>query len=121
VAPREPSSEASIGKLDELGARVPVLCASCRAALTHAELRREVDGAHEHTFFNAAGVVYTLRCFESAPGTRTVGDPVLAFSWFAGWAWQIGLCGRCGAHVGWRWEKGGASFVGLVTTAILVP
>ena len=122
VPPRDPSSVASTATQSaEVVARVPVVCASCRAPLTYRDLGRAVDGAHEHTFFNPAGVVYALRCFESAAGARTVGNPDLAFSWFAGWAWQIALCGRCGAHVGWRWEKGGASFVGLVTTAVLEP
>lgn len=104
--------------VDEAAPRAPIVCASCRATLTYADLRREVAGAHEHTFFNPLGVVYTIRCFESAPGTRTVGDADLSFSWFAGWAWQIALCGCCGAHVGWRWEAGDAAFFGLVTTAL---
>ena len=84
-------------------------------------MRREVDGAHEHTFLNPAGVVYTIRCFHGAPGAAFVGEPTSAFSWFVGWTWRIALCAACGAHVGWRWDRDDAAFVGLIATAIAEP
>jgi hypothetical protein len=36
------------------------------------------------------------------------------FTWFAGYAWAVAQCGRCGMHLGWRLRSGVHVFHGLV-------
>ncbi len=90
-------------------------CAVCLHALTHTGARTTRDGVHEHTFANPYGCVFRVGCFTSAAGCRGTGEPVLAHSWFPGFAWTIQECGRCAEHVGWSFAgAAGAAFFALI-------
>jgi hypothetical protein len=93
-------------------------CAVCDHRITDRSYRSEMAGAHEHTFVNPAGFTFRVGCFIAAPGARHTGSPSEAFSWFPGWKWQIAICGRCYAHVGWIFRCGGEQFHGLIVTAL---
>ena len=93
-------------------------CAVCEHRITEGAYRREMSGAHEHTFVNPAGFSFRIGCFVAAPGCVHVGAPSEAFSWFPGWKWQIAVCGRCHAHVGWIFRLGGEQFHGLIVSAL---
>ena len=80
-----------------------LFCANCGHLVTLGRWRMAMNGAHEHTVFNPAGVVFTLHCFRDALGIRMIGPFSEEFSWFKGYAWQITLCAGCGTHVGWRY------------------
>lgn len=73
-----------------------------------------VDGAHAHTFANPHGFVFRIVCFAQAPGAPCVGARSTEFSWFAGMAWTVAVCGGCGRLMGWRFAGSERSFFGLI-------
>ncbi|MEO8702884.1 MAG: cereblon family protein [Kofleriaceae bacterium] len=95
-----------------------IRCAVCEHVITSAAYRCEQAGAHEHTFVNPNGFVHHIGCFTAAPGCLHVGEPQEAFSWFPGWSWQIAVCGRCRAHLGWIFRLAPGEFHGLIVNAI---
>jgi len=93
-------------------------CAVCDHRITDRAYRREMAGAHEHTFVNPAGFQFHIGCFVAAPGCKHVGATNEAFSWFPGWRWQVAICGNCHGHLGWIFRLGGEQFHGLITSAL---
>jgi hypothetical protein len=92
-----------------------ILCRGCGAPITSREAALEVDGAHEHTFFNPAGIVYRIGCFARAGGCVDTGAWTDEFAWFPGHQWRFSLCAGCGAHLGWQFgSAAGAEFWGLI-------
>jgi len=98
----------------------PLVCRACGHRITDEAYRMEMAGGHEHTFVNPGGYVHHIGCFLLAPGCVHLGVPETAFSWFAGWSWQIAHCGGCDVHIGWIYRCAGEQFHGLVL-ANLVP
>ena len=73
-------------------------------------------GSHAHRFTNPVGYVYEIGCFRAAPGCGHVGEFIAEHTWFAGYSWQIAVCGGCGEHLGWRYRGAEAGmFYGLIT------
>jgi hypothetical protein len=66
-----------------------------------------------HTFVNPSAIVFTIGCFSEARGCSQHGARETFFTWFPGHAWQIALCARCQAHVGWSFS-GPSFFVALI-------
>lgn len=95
-------------------ARRRVLCAACSGFVTEREARIEVNGKHEHTFINPAGIIYKIGCFERAPGTIAAGAASDEWAWFPGFAWQALCCRSCFEHLGWSFSKAETVFVGLI-------
>ena len=102
----------------KVGDERPLLCAICRSVVTEPAQAIEINGRHEHAFFNPAGIAYELRCFRQAPGANIQNKPTAEFSWFAGYLWQIAVCTACGAHLGWRFT-GPSSFYGLIGAKLI--
>ncbi|MCC6336914.1 MAG: hypothetical protein IT380_23345 [Myxococcales bacterium] len=100
------------------GPRHPVLCRRCAHVVSDAALKAEVDGKVTHARLNPAGVLFVFDCFGDAPGCTVHGAPTTEAAWFAGCAWQYAHCGRCGAHLGWRFS-GAHSFFGLVSERVV--
>jgi hypothetical protein len=93
----------------------PILvCRACGHTITSEDQRINVAGAHLHTFFNPAGIVFELGCFSTAPGCCVLGEASAEFSWFAGYLWSVVLCGRCGTHLGWQFQSAERTFYGLI-------
>jgi len=113
-ASTQTSSQTSSGTPDDDALR----CAACGHRITDRAYRVERAGAHEHTFVNPGGFVHHIGCYAAAPGCIQLGDPQSAFSWFPGWSWQIVVCGRCRAHLGWVFRCTGEQFHGLIVSAI---
>ncbi len=90
-----------------------ILCETCRAPLTTVSARTRVDGAHRHVKVNPHGHVYHVACFHPVSGVLPIGEPSAEFSWFAGYRWQIALCGGCQIHLGWQFT-GNGSFGALI-------
>ncbi len=93
-----------------------LVCGECGHAITAESERITMGGAHQHTFTNPHRVTYRIACFRDAPGCAYVGAATDEFTWFPGYAWRIALCARCGAHLGWLYQKAGsAAFHGLIS------
>lgn len=92
----------------------PLRCRICGAIITHPSAAMPMQGAHRHVFSNPAGISYEIGCFSHAPGCVTAGAPTEEYTWFAGYAWSVALCGGCFNHIGWRYTDGGGGFFGLI-------
>jgi hypothetical protein len=91
-----------------------ILCLACGGVVTDREQKISIGGSHAHTFFNPAGIVYELGCFQQAPGCLLAGEATAEFTWFAGHLWRFALCRRCRTHLGWFFEMGEKTFYGLI-------
>lgn len=89
-------------------------CRRCGYRITREEDRMEFLGGHQHTRTNPHGITFHFGSFGAAEGCRVTGEPVAAFTWFAGFYWRIALCGGCGVHLGWKFEAPDLIFFGLV-------
>ena len=95
-----------------------VVCAACGHALTARTAQTERGGSHAHVFANPAGLLFDVRCYAPTSGVRALGEAQAFWSWFPGYAWRVGACGGCGAHVGWTFV-GTAPFAGLIADTIV--
>lgn len=53
-----------------------LFCAACGHLITFADQHIVMKGDHEHTVFNPAGIIFTIGCFQDAPGCLTTGQKV---------------------------------------------
>ena len=93
-------------------------CAACSHQLALISERIDVEGASTRKFVNPEGVEYEIAAFRDAPGCSLIGEHSSYWIWFAGYAWQVALCGRCGQHVGWSFTGGSSPFFGLIVERI---
>lgn len=93
-----------------------LLCAACGATVA---ALRYCEGSSRH--FNPHGYLFHIGRFSRAGGAVPAGPPAtLEDTWFPGWAWRLGICRACGAHVGWRYERQGSTpFWGLVWSRLV--
>lgn len=92
-----------------------IVCRQCQQRLTRPSERTSVNGAHSHTFANPSGVVFEIGCFKMVRGCSFIGPPSYEFPWFAGYSWQIAICGACQNHLGWLFQgHEGNQFFGLI-------
>jgi hypothetical protein len=109
---------ASRGAGDGPGATL--LCRACGAAITNRNASIQVEGKHEHTFFNPAGVLFEIGCFSLAPGCVVAGVPTSEFAWFRNYLWQYASCSGCGVHLGWYFASApGSAFYGLIVNRLV--
>lgn len=106
--------------------RGPLVCAACGERVTTLKERMEKNGAHAHTFTNPHGLTFEIGCFKHAPGCRPVGEATEAWTWFPGYAWRVGVCAACGAHLGWGYEPANpdpedSGFFGLILDRLARP
>lgn len=100
-------------------------CAACKQRVTSTQARMSLQGAHEHTFTNPHGIVFRIGLFQEAAGCALRDEATEEWTWFAGYAWQIGGCRSCGTHLGWGFRAaepalaGPASFFGLILDRLL--
>ena len=99
-----------------------ILCRECLFPITREEERQDMAGAGQHTFANPAGIVFTIACFNAAPGCVPVGPASDEFTWFPGFTWQVAVCRGCLAHLGWHFAApAGAGFWGLILDHLIFP
>jgi hypothetical protein len=97
-----------------------LVCRLCHGPVTSRGDAIEVEGRHQHTFFNPAGMLFEIGCFGAAPGCRVSGQPTAEFAWFAGYRWQYASCRSCDAHLGWFFSGGaGHAFHGLIVARLV--
>jgi len=108
------SASPSASRGDSTRSERAIRCRRCGAAVTHAAAAGEVDGEHLHTFFNPAGILFEIRCFDTAEGCEVHGDRTTEFTWFPGYAWNYAACAACAEHLGWHFQGPGRGFFGLI-------
>jgi hypothetical protein len=97
-----------------------IRCRTCREAVSQREsVFSPSGGASRHVFANPAGRVFEILTVREA-AIRPWGEPTQEHTWFPGFAWRVGLCAACQAHLGWRFDPvaEGPAFFGLITTEI---
>ena len=102
------------------GAARAYWCRACTTRVAGEDAAIEVAGAHRHRFVNPAGVEFEIGCFSDA-ACRSDGEPTLEDTWFAGCAWSYALCANCRAHLGWRYDRAGSPFFGLILDRLVGP
>jgi hypothetical protein len=93
-------------------------CAACGLAITRRDERLEILGLHEHVADNPHGHRYRVRCFASATNLETTTNPSSEWSWFPGYRWSVQVCRGCEAHLGWRFDREGDGFYGLISDSL---
>jgi hypothetical protein len=115
---RTPDLSVSSSTDDRTDRPIVLVCVQCETAITSSSERIEVEGHHEHFKVNPHGVSFRLGCFASATNVGVLGPAQRAWTWFAGYAWQIACCSGCGAHLGWLFVSDSHRFVGLLVDAL---
>ncbi len=124
VEPSDPDKRPEANLEDDTDARASrrVLCRECLHPVTREQDRTQVHGAHQHTFANPSGIVFTIGCFRSAEGCGAAGSPSDEFTWFQGYSWRVAVCTGCLAHLGWLFTTAsGAAFWGLILDHLIFP
>ena len=97
-----------------------IVCRQCQQRLTRPSERIQINGAHSHTFANPTGVVFEIGCYNMVSGLQYIGPPSYEFPWFAGYTWQIVICGACQMHLGWYFKgSGSGQFFGLILERLI--
>lgn len=96
-----------------------ILCRNCGNTITFPEHIISVNGQHQHTFTNPAGITYEIGCFSSAEGCIMYGEPTAEHSWFKDFTWSFTICSNCLVHLGWFYLSGSESFFGLIVDRLV--
>ena len=97
-----------------------LLCRACGFTITSTSHAVEVDGKHQHTFFNPAGIIFEINCFAAAPGCLIIGEASTYFAWFKDHSWRFAVCASCNSHLGWHFQaSSGAGFFGLIANRLV--
>ncbi|WP_320169445.1 cereblon family protein [Maridesulfovibrio sp.] len=112
------TDSAEKSSLDRTAGKKKIVCRNCGLTITDPTSGIEVEGRHEHSFFNPHGYLFEILCFSNAPGCMTTGYPSSEFTWFAGHTWQVAICALCGSHLGWKFSSGSSAFHGLIKNSI---
>lgn len=98
-----------------------IVCRNCSHPVTDPTQRINMNGGFYHTFANPHGQVFEIGCFQRAPGCAAASDLSVEFTWFAGYAWQVGICTNCAGHLGWVFTAPGHRFFGLILDRLVFP
>ncbi len=94
-----------------------LFCVFCKSHISNLDAAMSVHGTHTHTYSNPAGIVYTIHCFQSAPGCRAIGASTDEYTWFNGYQWRIVVCRACSAQLGWLFSNDN-QFYGLIANRL---
>ena len=108
------AQQASIEEDDGHQKREFLRCVECSYPITRKSDRIVVSEKHLHVFANPHGFIYQIGCFGQAPGCITIGEESDQFPWFAGYTWQVSVCGQCLTVLGWSFRSGESRFYGLI-------
>ncbi len=117
--PKEDLTQGQAQKYQQKKFGKTLLCSTCSAVITEQRHAFSINGGHEHTFFNPAGIAFEVRCFLLAPGCLVQGKASTDFSWFDGYRWQYATCGNCLTHLGWFFIARKHSFFSLICNKLL--
>ncbi len=89
-------------------------CRACGERVCPVASATTLVGRHVHRRTNPAGVEFEFAMFSAAPGCAGAGQWETRHTWFAGYRWQVGVCRRCGVHLGWQFATGDHAVYGLI-------
>lgn len=98
-----------------------IVCRTCSYTVTTPDNRMNMNGRFLHAFANPHGHVFEIGCFNRAGGCISASLPSVEFTWFAGYAWQIGICANCAEHLGWIFVSENFRFFGLIVDKLIFP
>lgn len=98
-------------------------CAACATRLAREDWVLEAATQGPLVFANPHGRFFELLLVTHAVGGVFDHLATSEFTWFAGYAWRVGSCASCRAHIGWHFEATGSDarlreFVALSRAAI---
>jgi len=101
-----PGAEASPVSSDdvELGERGWYACAVCALGLAREDWVLEAASQGPLVFANPHGRFFELLLVTHVVGGIFDRHATSEFTWFAGYAWRVGVCADCRAHIGWHFE-----------------
>ncbi|MCF8093360.1 MAG: hypothetical protein K9K21_00725 [Desulfotignum sp.] len=103
------------------GSAPAIVCRNCNHHVTDPDQQIKMDGSFLHTFANPHGHVFEIGCFNRAKGCVRASAPSVEFTWFAGYAWEIGICANCAVHLGWIFTSKQHCFFGLILERLVLP
>ncbi|WP_159931242.1 cereblon family protein [Oceanicoccus sp. KOV_DT_Chl] len=77
------------------------LCRFCLNPITRSNQQTTIGLHQQYRFTNPAGITYSIRCFQHAPGCSISSQATAEHSWFGGYQWQLASCSECEQHLGW--------------------
>lgn len=101
-----PTPDEQADSADELDAGTYgwYVCAACAARLAREDWVLQADTQCPLVFANPHGRFFELLLVSRVVGGVFDQHATTEFTWFAGYAWRIGSCARCRAHIGWHFE-----------------
>jgi hypothetical protein len=124
VGGRPPAPGERAGASHELAASgyAWYVCAACSERLAREDWVLEAGAQHPLVFANPHGKFFELLLVSHVQNGVFDRAATTEFTWFAGYAWRIGSCAHCGAHIGWHFESTHAAslreFVALLRAAV---
>lgn len=98
-----------------------IRCATCGVELCDEDdVFSMTSSGAVHVFPNPSGQLLRIVTVRRAEPLIPVSVPTTDFTWFAGYAWTIVVCGDCETHLGWRYDGAAEPkrFFGLLVSAI---
>ncbi len=97
-----------------------IFCATCQTWIAAATPTVAPLGDRcRFVFANPAGRLFEIVTLSEASNVFVLGEATHEHTWFPGFSWRVLVCAACAEHLGWRFDGGGASFVALITTAVV--
>ncbi len=98
-------------------------CVICGALISESGALIQINGSHNHSFVNPAGVRCNFTTFVHCENVLVHEDLYIEHSWFPGYGWRFLLCRRCYQHLGWKWDPVGEGgkpdgFFGLLINSV---
>jgi len=88
----------------ELGDRGWYACAACALRLAREDWVLEAETQGPLVFANPHGRFFELLLVTHVVGGAFDRHATGEFTWFPGYAWRVGVCAGCHAHIGWHFE-----------------
>jgi len=79
-------------------------CAQCGVFITQSGALVSINGSHEHSYVNPAGIRCNFMTFLASENSLALEDLYLEHSWFPGYGWRFLICESCFQHLGWQYE-----------------
>jgi hypothetical protein len=80
------------------------LCAECGLPVAESGSLFKINGTHEHSYTNPAGVRCNFLTFLSCENILVDEELYREHSWFPAYGWRFLICRGCMNHLGWKYD-----------------